>query len=201
MSKHTALLLPLAFAALLLAGCGGGGSATPEGAANDVLSAIQSERFERIYRNYQPHNDTARKVHEDRQKFRSETTENWWTANREEIAGTGDNSLDPGKKLEIESEEDYFNLSPERRAALHDDWYKHSHRWEKFSDRVGDLRLTSIEERHGLEGDGEATVRYNNRYGDSLVVRVVRFRGTWYVATVRLDGRDKLPTRGGDADS
>jgi hypothetical protein len=194
MSKRAASFLPLAFAALLLAGCGGG---TPEDVANEVLAAIQAGEFDNIYLNYPPHSATARKLEQDRERHQAAATEDWWVYNRDRMTGAGV-SLDPEVRLEIKSESDYFRLTPEQRTALHDNWYKHAHRWERFEDRLNDLRLTSISESHWFEGGGTATVTYRNRFNDTLIVQLVRFRGTWYANDVSLRGRDFLPTRNGN---
>jgi hypothetical protein len=180
---------------LLVAGCGGGGSASPEGAASDVLSAIQSERFERMYRTFLPHHSEDLRVNQEVERFQAENTENWWSNNSETLSGTGEGSLDPGRKLSIENQEAYFRLTPEQHAALHGRWYARAHRWDRFSDRMDDLRLVRLAEDLGPEGSGGGTVTYRNRYGDSLTVRLRRFRGAWYVTDVRLQGDRTLPTR------
>jgi hypothetical protein len=74
-------------------------------------------------------------------------------------------------------------------------WYQKAHKWEKFKERMEDLRLVDVSTKHGLEGDGSATVTYQNRYGDELSVGCERIGGVWYARSTSLKGEEKLPTK------
>lgn len=187
--------MPLMMLGVILAGCGGGGAATPEGVGDAVLRAIQNEDFAAIYRQYPAWQADANRQSQDHEKFQSETTNEWWAANRDRLGSTGERSLDPGKKLNIDSEEKYFKLDANVRTALVNGWYQRAHKWEKFNERMADMRLVSMQANHGLEGDGEGTLRYRNRYGDLLSVQVRRIHNVWYCVHVNVEGLEQLPVK------
>lgn len=192
--KNTWKMAPLFALALLAFGCGGGGSASPEGVGDSIVSAIRGENYADIYDSFVPWQEAAMQQDLDRELFRSENTKDWWKNNKDRLSSGGDNSLDPGKLLEISDKDDYFALSPAQRTALEDGWYKRAHKWEKFTERMEDLRLVDISARHGFEGDGSGSLTYENMYGDSLTVPITRVDGIWYATSVRIEGLEELPT-------
>ncbi len=189
--KNFMKLAPLFVLAVAMVGCGGGGSATPDGVGDSVLKAIQSEDFPAIYANFDPWTDAALQWRKDSAKYESETTKDWWKNHKDDYVG--ENSMDPGKKFDLGDAEKVFALEPAQGAALHEGWYKKAHKWEKFAERMEDMRLINVSVRHGLEGDGSGSVTYNNKYGDSLTVSVTRIGGVWYAESVKLEGAEKLP--------
>jgi hypothetical protein len=189
------MLAPLVLLTVALTSCGGGGSATPQGVGDAVLSAVKGEDFPSVYDSFAPWTTDAHQVRKDQMKFESETTKDWWKNHKDTYSSGGDNSLDPGKKLEIDSEEKLFELDPNQGAALMQRWYQKAHKWEKFKERMEDLRLVDVSTKHGLEGDGSATVTYQNRYGDELSVGCERIGGVWYARSTSLKGEEKLPTK------
>lgn len=189
--KNTWKLAPLFVLAFVMFGCGGGGSASAEGVGEAVLSAIQSEDFPAIYDSYDPWTADALQWRKDSAIYESETTKDWWKNVKDNYVG--ENSLDPGKKLEITDKDTLFALEPAQGMALVDRWYEKAHKWEKFADRMADMRLVGVNVEHGLEGDGSGTVAYANKYGDELSVRVKRIGGVWYARSVTLEGKEKLP--------
>lgn len=189
--KNTLKLAPLFVLAFVMFGCGGGGSASAEGVGESVLSAIQAEDYPGIYNSFDPWTANGMQWRKDSAIYESETTKDWWKNNKDKYVG--ENSLDPGKKFEIGDKDALFALEPNQGAALHEGWYKKAHKWEKFTERMADMRLIGVKVRHGLEGDGSGSVSYRNKYGDSLEVSVTRIGGVWYADGVELNGQEKLP--------
>ena len=189
--KNTWKLAPLFVLAFVTFGCGGGGSASAEGVGEAVLAAIQAEDYPAIYENFDPWTADAMQWRKDSAIYDSETTKDWWKNNKDRYVG--ENSMDPGKKLEIADKETLFALEPYQGTALMEGWYQKAHKWEKFTDRMADMRLIGVKVRHGLEGDGSGSVSYANKYGDSLEVSVTRIGGVWYADGVELNGQEKLP--------
>lgn len=193
--KTTMRLVTVVLCGMALAGCGGGGAATPEGVGDAIMGAIEDEDFAAIYRQFPAWQIEGNQQAQDHEKFTAETTSDWWAANRERLASGGDQSLDPGKKLNIDSEEKYFNLDASTRAALVNGWYQRAHKWEKFTERMADMRLIGVQATHGLEGDGQGSLRYRNRYGDRLEVQLRRIGNVWYCVGVAQEGNEQLPVK------
>lgn len=196
--KNVLKVAPLFVLALVLFGCGGGGSASPEGVGDSVLGALQDEDYAGIYSSFVPWQEAAMQQNKDHEVFQSEVTEDWWTNRKDRLASGGDESLDPGKLLEISDKEGYFELEPAQRAALKAGWYQKAHKWEKWGERLADMRLTGMDVSHGLEGDGRGSIEYENKWGDSLGVRITRIEGVWYATGVSFEGPEELPTKDGE---
>lgn len=194
--KNLMKLAPLVLVVLAMSACGGGGgTADPDAIAQGVVDAIKGENFPGVY-NFLP--DHQKKIMEGRAAHGQWRLKEGWERWKDfKPMFEGDNGLDPKDKSEITGgQEKWEGASDAQRFAALTGLYRMYtvDDWEKRL-KDGNWLIASRRVELDIEGQGKATIRYQNEYEDTITVTCARENGLWYLAGVDHKMEKKLPDK------
>lgn len=200
--KNVFKVAPVLALIFSLSACGGGGgTATPDDLARNVVKAITSENFDSLY-GMQPLHLIDADYDKDVRDYRIKEGYDKWKYEKDRILGNKEKNIeaeDPEEKSGVKDEDSWKAASPERMYALDAGCYK-LYKIKKFEDRVTNAKFyntgANIGQRteDGVQWDHKvAEVRFVNIYGDSIRVRCRESNGVWYLSSVSLRFPEELP--------
>lgn len=191
--KNTLKVAPLFVLALIAFGCGGGGGAagSPEEIGEGVKDAIVSENFTDVYSYIPAWQIESSEGRTAVKKWRMEEGWEKWKPLKERLE-----KLDPKDKSEIIDEDKWKEASNAQRLAVFMGFYK-CYAADKWENRLkeGLWYLSSRDVDLDPEGQGDATMIYQNKYNDTITVRAVRENGLWSLRNASLEMAEDLPEK------
>lgn len=194
--KNLMKLAPLVLVVLAMSACGGGGgTADPDAIAAGVVDAIKGEKFANVY-NFLP--DHQKSMADGRATVGAWRMKEGWERWKDfKPMFEGDNGLDPKDKSGITGGQEKWEAAShgERyavflglyRAYAADDWEK------RLKDGTWVLASRSV--KLDVEGQGRASISYQNQFNDTIEVACIRENGLWYLADVEMKMSKKLPDK------
>ena len=184
---------PLVLLALFLSSCGGGGAGTPEGIGESVVDAIQGENFEDLFGLLPDWRQDAAEQGREHGLWKLEKGLVTWKDDLKPMYN-GDESLDPKSKAGIDDEGKLKEMTAEIDFALSSGCFT-LYAVDKFEARVKEAKFWLVQRTVNLEveGQGLATLHYENKYGDRITVTEKRENGTWTLNKVSVNFEKELP--------
>ncbi|MCC6572950.1 MAG: hypothetical protein IT462_04080 [Planctomycetes bacterium] len=170
---------------------------TPQQVGREIMGHIAAEDFTKVYA-YCPTwaleaapEETEARIWRMREKW-----DLWKTLKRANFEGDGPNNLDPKSKSGItDDEEKWLGATDAQRTAVFMGFYRiySSDDWEKRLKAPWYLDSRNV--KLDIEGQGQATLVYRNRYNDSVTVTLSREDGRWFLSNVQLNIPKDLPKK------
>lgn len=192
--KKLTQLAPLMVLALVMFGCGpGGGTAEPQDIGDAVLSKIQAKDFDSLI-DLMDQSDTDISGMEEIRTWRIEEGYERWKDYKKGLEG--DDGSDPKSKSGIDGEDAWKSMSMGKDYALDVGLYR-LYVIDDLDKRLEEVTWArrGVNETLDVEGQGTATVSYQNVYKDRITVSVVRKNGLWYLAGVEVKFNKELPEK------
>lgn len=190
--KNTWKLAPLFVLAFVMFGCGGGGGTPdPRDIGHAAFKQIVAKDFDSLDSLMDPWGGDVSLVGTQRAWQIEEGYRRWkdYKARLE-----GDNGMDPKSKSEIDGEEAWKNMSFGKAVGLEFGLYK-LYAVDDLDKRLESPWTWNADQKLQIEGQGNATMEFENGYKDTITVTMSRREGLWYLTSVRVDFQKELPKK------
>ncbi|CAG0979139.1 hypothetical protein PLCT2_01800 [Planctomycetaceae bacterium] len=185
------IAVPVAFASA----CGGGGQSDPQSIADAVVDGFKSEKFTKGYDYLAKWKLNSGEKMAEAKKWRMKEGWERWKDLKKRFEG--DEGLDPKEKSQITNgEEKWGGASDAERWAVLQGFYK-VYTAEDYEKRLkeGEWYLAGRNVKLDVEGQGEASFTYVNRYNDAIKVDCYREGGVWYFGDADIKMEKKMPEK------